>query len=230
LRRLVLVRHGQSRWNLENRFTGWVDVDLSERGVDEARAAGELLAKEGFAIDLAYTSYLKRAIKTLWLALETYDRMWIPVRKHWRLNERHYGGLQGLDKAETAAKHGDEQVRIWRRSLDVPPPPSEDDDRRRLRDDPRYRDVPDDQLPSGESLALTIDRVLPYWNETIRPSILEGREVLISAHGNSLRALIAHLDGLSDDEILKLEIPTGRPIVYELEDDATPIRRYPLGE
>ncbi len=230
MRRLVLVRHGQSRWNLENRFTGWVDVDLTERGIAEARAAGELLAKEGFAIDLAYTSYLKRAIKTLWLALETYDRLWIPVRKHWRLNERHYGGLQGLDKAETAAKHGDEQVKIWRRSLDVPPPPSEDADRKALRDDPRYRDVPDDALPSGESLALTVDRVLPYWNETIRPSILEGNEVLISAHGNSLRALIAHLDGLSDEEILKLEIPTGKPIVYELEDDATPIRRFFLGE
>ncbi len=222
--RLVLLRHGQSEWNLANRFTGWVDVGLTDQGRAEADEAGRLLAAADIAVDLAYTSLLKRAIKTLWLALESMDRMWIPVIRSWRLNERHYGGLQGLDKAETAAKHGDDQVKIWRRSLDIPPPPSEDADRAALRADPRYAELTDDQLPSGESLALTIDRVLPYWNETIRPSLEAGRTVLIAAHGNSLRALVAHLDGLSKDEILELNIPTGSPLVYELDDALKPIR------
>ncbi len=226
--RLVLVRHGQSQWNLENRFTGWVDVGLTEQGVAEATRAGELLASKGYAIDLAYTSYLKRAIKTLWIALEGMDRMWIEVQRDWRLNERHYGGLQGLNKAETAEKHGDEQVKIWRRSLDVPPPPSSDEENARLRSDPRYAEIPDDQLPSGESLELTVARVLPYWNETIAPSIRAGREVLIAAHGNSLRALVAHLDGLSKTEILELNIPTGAPLVYELDDDLKPKERFYL--
>ena len=230
MKRLVLIRHGQSQWNLENRFTGWVDVGLTDKGRAEAERAGALLAKEGFTIDLAYTSLLKRAIKTLWLVLEGMDRQWIEVQRSWRLNERHYGGLQGLDKAETAEKHGADQVKIWRRSLDVPPPPSPPEGAAELRADPRYRHLTDDQLPSGESLEMTVERVLPYWNETIRPSIEAGREVIIAAHGNSLRALVAHLDGLSKEEILELNIPTGAPIVYELDDDIRPLKRYYLGE
>ena len=230
MKTLVLLRHGQSQWNLENRFTGWVDVDLTDQGRAEATRAGELLAAADFSVDFAYTSYLKRAIKTLWIALEGMDRMWIPVVRSWRLNERHYGGLQGLNKAETAAKHGADQVKIWRRSLDTPPPPSPDEDRAALRADPRYAELSDDQLPSGESLKLTIERVLPYWNETIRPTIESGRTVLIAAHGNSIRALIAHLDRLSKDEILELNIPTGAPLVYELDDDLKPVSREFLGD
>jgi 2,3-bisphosphoglycerate-dependent phosphoglycerate mutase len=230
MKRLVMVRHGQSVWNKENRFTGWTDVDLTEQGRREAREAGERLAREGYAIDLAYTSYLKRAIQTLWILLEAMDRMWIPVHRSWRLNERHYGGLQGLNKAETAEKHGEEQVKIWRRSLDTPPPPSSSEEREALRADPRYRELTDEQLPRGESLKLTVERVLPYWNETIRPSIEAGHEVLIAAHGNSLRALVAHLDQLSNEEILELNIPTGKPLVYEFDADLRPTRRFYLGE
>jgi len=228
MKKLVLLRHGQSRWNLENRFTGWVDVGLTDKGVAEAESAARSLTDAGYTFDLAYTSVLERAIKTLWIVLERMHLMWIPVSRHWELNERHYGGLQGLDKAETAKEHGDEQVKIWRRSLDTPPPPSTDEDLRALRHDPRYRDLPDEKLPRGESLAMTIERVLPLWNRTIRPSVLKGRRVIIAAHGNSLRALVSHLDGLSKKEILELNIPTGVPLVYELEDDATAIRRYYL--
>lgn len=228
MKRLVLIRHGQSQWNRENRFTGWVDVGLTEQGRAEAERAGTMLAEQGFAIDLAYTSLLKRAIKTLWIVLEGMGREWIQVERSWRLNERHYGGLQGLDKAETAKKHGDEQVKIWRRSLDTPPPPSPPEGVAELRNDPRYRDLTDDELPSGESLLMTINRVLPYWNATIRPSIEAGRDVIIAAHGNSLRALVAHLDGLSKEEILELNIPTGVPLIYELDDDIKPIQRYYL--
>ena len=217
--KLILVRHGQSEWNLANRFTGWWDVDLTEKGVEEAIAAGRLLAERGLLPSVAFTSYQTRAIKTLNLALEACERLWIPVTKDWRLNERHYGGLTGLDKQETRDKYGDEQVHIWRRSFDVPPPPMEEGSAFDLSRDPRYAGVP---VPSAESLKLTIERVLPYWESAILPVLSSGETVLISAHGNSLRALVKHLSGISDEEITGLEIPTGQPIVYEFGDNLRP--------
>ena len=224
---LVLIRHGQSAWNLENRFTGWWDVDVTEKGAAEARAAGELMAAKGLDFDMTFTSLQTRAIKTLNLALEAMGRLWLPVEKDWRLNERHYGGLTGLDKAETAAKHGDEQVHIWRRSFDVPPPPLEPGSAYDLSQDRRYAGI---AIPQTESLKDTIARVLPYWDARIAPALKDGQRVLISAHGNSLSALVKHLSGISDDEITGLEIPTGQPIVYELDADLTATDRYYLSE
>ena len=224
---LVLIRHGQSTWNLENRFTGWWDVDLTEKGVGEARAAGELLAAKGMDFDLCFTSLQSRAIKTLNLALEAMGRLWLPVEKDWHLNERHYGGLTGLDKAETAAKHGEAQVKIWRRSFDTPPPPLEPGSAFDLSTDRRYAGI---AVPNGESLKDTIARVLPYWETRIAPELRSGKRVIISAHGNSLRALVKHLSGISDADITDLEIPTGQPIVYELSDDLTARERYYLSE
>lgn len=224
---LVLIRHGQSAWNLENRFTGWWDVDLTEQGVKEAWAAGQLMTEKGLDFDLTFTSFQTRAIKTLNLALEAMGRLWLPVEKDWRLNERHYGGLTGLDKAETAAKHGDEQVKIWRRSFDIPPPLPEADSAYDLSKDVRYRGV---TIPQTESLKDTIARVLPYWEERIAPELKAGKRVLISAHGNSLRALVKHLSGISDDEIAGLEIPTGQPMVYELDESLAATDRYYLNE
>jgi 2,3-bisphosphoglycerate-dependent phosphoglycerate mutase len=224
---LVLIRHGQSAWNLENRFTGWWDVDLTPKGVEEARAAGELMAAKGLDFDLCFTSLQTRAIKTLDLALEAMGRLWLPVEKDWRLNERHYGGLTGLNKAETAARHGDEQVRIWRRSFDIPPPPMEPGGPYDLADDRRYAAI---DIPRTESLKDTIARVLPYWEARIAPALKEGQRVLISAHGNSLRALVKHLSAIPDDEITGLEIPTGQPIVYELDEALAPTDRYYLSE
>jgi 2,3-bisphosphoglycerate-dependent phosphoglycerate mutase len=222
---LVLIRHGQSVWNLENRFTGWWDVDLTPKGEDEARAAGELLAARRLDFDLCFTSVLTRAIRTLDIALRAMDRLWLPVEKDWRLNERHYGGLTGLDKAETAARHGAEQVHIWRRSFDVPPPPLDPGGPYDLGRDRRYAGLP---VPATESLKDTIARVLPYWEQRIAPSLRDGKRVLISAHGNSLRALVKHLSGIADDEIVGLEIPTGEPIVYELDDGLREVERYYL--
>lgn len=226
--KLVLVRHGESQWNLENRFTGWIDVDLSEKGVSEAKKAGELLKKNGYQFDICYTSYLKRAIKTNDIILEQIDQMYLPVLKHWRLNERHYGGLTGLNKEEMAKKTSPEQVHIWRRSFDVPPPALEEDDKRHPKYDPKYKMLTKDQLPATESLKLTIQRVLPYWEVEIAPTILTGKRVLISAHGNSLRALVKYLDKMSDDDIPKFEIPTGVPLVYELDENLQPLKRYYL--
>ena len=228
--KLVLLRHGQSEWNLENRFTGWTDVGLTPQGEAEARTAGEQFLDGGYDFDLAYTSVLKRAILTLHLTLEVMDRLWLPVVKHWRLNERHYGGLQGLNKAETAAEHGDEQVHVWRRSYDIPPPALDPDDPRHPRHDPRYADLTPDVLPATESLALVVDRMLPFWHDYIVPAIRRGERVLVAAHGNSLRALVKHLDGISDEEIPSLNIPTGVPLVYELDGDLAPIDRYYLGD
>jgi len=225
--KLVLIRHGQSTWNLENRFTGWWDVELTDKGVDEAKAAGALMAAKGLDFDLCFTSYQTRAIKTLNLALESMGRLWLPVEKHWRLNERHYGGLTGLDKAETAAKHGDDQVKIWRRSFDTPPPVLEPGGEFDLAADRRYAGI---AIPSTESLKDTIARVLPYWEERIVPELKAGKRVLISAHGNSLRALVKHLSNIPDAEITGLEIPTGQPIVYELSDDLKATDRYYLTE
>jgi 2,3-bisphosphoglycerate-dependent phosphoglycerate mutase len=222
---LVLIRHGQSAWNLENRFTGWWDVDVTEKGAAEARAAGELMKERGIDFDICFTSLQIRAIKTLNLALEEMGRLWLPVEKDWRLNERHYGGLTGLDKAETAARHGDEQVRIWRRSFDVPPPPMEDGSPFDLSADRRYAGI---EVPKSESLKDTIERVLPYWEGRIAPALREGQRVLISAHGNSLRALVKHLSDIPDEEITGLEIPTGQPIVYELDDSLAEVERYYL--
>ena len=224
---LVLIRHGQSAWNLENRFTGWWDVDVTEKGAEEARAAGRLMAEKGLDFDSCFTSVQTRAIKTLHLALEQMGRLWLPVEKDWRLNERHYGGLTGLDKAETAAKHGDEQVHIWRRSFDIPPPPLEEGSKFDLSHDRRYAGIP---IPNTESLKDTIARVLPYWESRIAPELKAGKRVLISAHGNSLRALVKHLSGISDAEITSLEIPTGQPIVYQLDGDLNEIERYYLSE
>jgi len=224
---LVLIRHGQSSWNLENRFTGWWDVDLTEQGVREAWAAGELMRDKGLDFDMTYTSFQSRAIKTLNLALEAMGRLWLPTEKSWKLNERHYGGLTGLDKAETAAKHGDEQVKIWRRSFDIPPPLPEEGSPWDLAKDLRYKGIP---IPQTESLKDTIARVLPYWEERIAPDLRAGKRVLIAAHGNSLRALVKHLSGISDADIASLEIPTGQPIVYELADDLTATDRYYLSE
>ena len=230
MHKLVLMRHGESQWNLENRFTGWTDVDLTETGREQARKAGELLKKEGYTFDLAYSSVLKRAIRTLWIALDAMDAMYTPVGVNWRLNERHYGALQGLNKAETAAKYGDEQVLIWRRAYAIAPEPLSLDDERHPRFDSRYAKIPADQLPATECLNDTVARVLPFWNESIAPAIRAGRKVLIAAHGNSLRALIKHLDNVSDDDIVNLNIPTGQPLVYELDDDLRPIRHYYLGD
>jgi 2,3-bisphosphoglycerate-dependent phosphoglycerate mutase len=222
---LVLIRHGQSAWNLENRFTGWWDVGLTPRGEEEAKAAGEMLAARQFDFDLAFTSLQTRAIKTLHLMLEAMGRLWIPEEKNWRLNERHYGGLTGLDKAQTAAMHGDEQVRIWRRSFDIPPPAMAPGGEFDLSNDRRYAGIP---IPTHESLKDTIARVLPYWDERIAPALRDGRRVVVSAHGNSLRALVKHLSGIADDEIVALEIPTGQPIVYELDEQLNAIERYYL--
>jgi 2,3-bisphosphoglycerate-dependent phosphoglycerate mutase len=224
---LVLIRHGQSAWNLENRFTGWWDVDVTAKGAEEARLAGELMAAKGLDFDLCFTSLQMRAIKTLNLALEAMGRLWLPVEKDWRLNERHYGGLTGLNKAETAARHGDEQVRIWRRSFDIPPPPMEPDSPYDLASDRRYAGI---DVPRAESLKDTIARVLPYWDDRIAPALRDGRRVLISAHGNSLRALVKHLSAIPDDEITGLEIPTGQPIVYELDGALAATDRYYLSE
>jgi 2,3-bisphosphoglycerate-dependent phosphoglycerate mutase len=228
--KIVFMRHGESTWNLENRFTGWTDVDLTEKGVKEARLAGEVLKQEGYTFDLCYTSVLKRAIRTLWLTLDEMDLMYLPIKNDWRLNERHYGALQGLDKGETAAKFGDQQVLIWRRSYDIPPPALEASDDRTSYNDPRYAGLPKEQIPLTECLKDTVARVLPAWNEEIAPQIKAGRKILISAHGNSLRALIKMLDGISDEEIVGLNIPNGQPLVYELDANLKPIRHYYLGD
>jgi 2,3-bisphosphoglycerate-dependent phosphoglycerate mutase len=228
--KLVLLRHGLSTWNQENRFTGWTDVDLAPEGRAEAQAAGRLLKEGGYVFDLAYTSVLKRAIRTLWITLDTLDQMWIPVEKDWRLNERHYGALQGLNKAETAAAHGDAQVEIWRRSYDIPPPPLTTDDERHPSHDPRYAALAPNERPLTESLKDTVARFLPYWEGTIAPSIQSGKRILITAHGNSLRALVKYLDGISEREIVALNIPTGIPLVYELDASLKPIRHYYLGD
>ena len=226
--KLVLCRHGQSDWNLKNLFTGWTDVDLTEQGIEEAREAGRLLSELPYEFDITYTSVLKRAIRTLWLSLDEMDRMWLPVIRDWRLNERHYGALQGLNKAETAAKYGDEQVHIWRRSYDIPPPPLEADDERHPSHDRRYAGV--DNLPGTESLKLTLDRVRPCWEELIAPDLRAGKNVLIAAHGNSLRALVKMLDGMSDEDITQFNIPTGIPMEYQLDDDLKPLSREYLGD
>jgi 2,3-bisphosphoglycerate-dependent phosphoglycerate mutase len=227
---LVLLRHGESTWNRENRFTGWTDVDLSERGREEAGEAGRLLKEGGYVFDIAFTSVLKRAIWTLEIALDALDLLWIPVTKSWRLNERHYGALQGLNKAETAAKHGEAQTLIWRRSYDIPPPPLAPDDERHPSRDPRYKGLSAGELPLSESLKDTVARFLPYWHETIAPAITAGQRVLIAAHGNSLRALVKYLDNVSESAIVELNIPTGIPLVYELDDRLAPIRHYYLGD
>jgi 2,3-bisphosphoglycerate-dependent phosphoglycerate mutase len=228
--KVVLLRHGESVWNKENRFTGWTDVDLSDQGVREAAAAGRLMKEAGFVFDVAFTSVLKRAIKTLYRGLDEMDQLWIPVTKHWRLNERHYGALQGLNKAETAAKHGEAQVKIWRRSYDIPPPPLTPDDERYPGKDPRYKNLAPSEIPATESLKDTVARFLPYWHETIAPAIAGGTRVLIAAHGNSLRALVKYLDNVSDQDIVELNIPTGIPLVYELDAQLKPIRHYYLGD
>jgi 2,3-bisphosphoglycerate-dependent phosphoglycerate mutase len=228
--KIVLLRHGQSVWNLENRFTGWTDVDLSEQGYAEAKMAGELLKEEGFSFDIAFTSLLKRAIRTLWITLDELDLMWIPVNRSWRLNERHYGDLQGLNKAETAKKVGEEQVLIWRRSYDIPPLPLELDDERFPGNDPKYAAYDVKMMPQTECLKDTVERVLPYWNDEIVPQIKAGKKVVIAAHGNSLRALVKYLDDMSEEDILKLNIPTGVPLVYELDEDLRPIKHYYLGD
>jgi 2,3-bisphosphoglycerate-dependent phosphoglycerate mutase len=231
MHKLVLLRHGQSQWNLENRFTGWVDVPLSELGKQEAAQAGKLLKAEGFQFDVAYTSVLKRAIKTLWIVLEELDQMWVPVYRSWRVNERMYGALSGLNKAETAAKHGEEQVKVWRRSYDIPPPPIDEDNEYFPGKDPRYKKLRTNEIPRTECLKDTVNRFLPYWEAEIAPAIRRGERVLITAHGNSLRALVKHLDNVSDEDIVELNIPTGIPLVYELDDKLKPIKpRYYLGD
>jgi 2,3-bisphosphoglycerate-dependent phosphoglycerate mutase len=230
MKTLVLLRHGQSQWNLDNRFTGWVDVPLSPLGIEEARRAGQLMQAEGLRFDVAYTSVLKRAIKTLWLALEELDQMWLPVHKSWRTNERMYGALQGLDKAETAARHGEAQVKVWRRSYDVPPPPLARDDAMWPGHDPRYAGLAPDELPRSESLKDTVVRFLPYWESDIAPALRRGERVLLVAHGNSLRALVKHLDGVSDQDIVELNIPTGVPLLYQLDDALRPVGHRYLGD
>lgn len=230
MKKLVLLRHGESAWNKENRFTGWVDVDLTDKGREEAAEAGRLMAAEAFAFDVAYTSVLKRAIRTLWIALDEMDLLWVPVHRTWRLNERHYGALQGLNKAETAAKHGDAQVKIWRRSYDIPPPPLTADDPRHPANDRRYASLTRDELPLTESLKETVARFLPYWHDTIAPDVRAGKNVLVAAHGNSLRALVKYLDNVSEADITELNIPTGIPLVYELDDDLKPLKKYYLGD
>ena len=228
--KVVLLRHGESVWNSENRFTGWTDVDLSDKGRGEAQRAGILLRDEGYTFDVAYTSVLKRAIRTCWMALDELDLLWIPVIRNWRLNERHYGQLQGLNKAETAAKHGDDQVKIWRRSFDTPPPPLTRDDPRHPGHDRRYASLSPSELPATESLKETVARFVPYWTDVIAPDVTAGKRVLIAAHGNSLRALVKYLDRISDADIIDLNIPTGIPLVYELDANLTPIRSYYLGD
>ncbi len=228
--KLVLIRHGESEWNKSNLFTGWTDVDLTEKGRSEAKNAGELLKKDGYTFDVAYTSVLKRAIRTLWLVLDEMDLMWIPVIRDWRLNERHYGALQGLNKAETAAKYGEEQVKIWRRSYNIQPPALDPADARFPGHDPRYANLQPEELPKSECLEDTVARFLPAWHEVIAPKILEGKKVVIVAHGNSLRALIKYLDNVSEEEIIALNVPTGVPLVYELDSDLKPINHYYLGD
>jgi 2,3-bisphosphoglycerate-dependent phosphoglycerate mutase len=228
--KLVLLRHGESQWNLENRFTGWTDVDLTDNGRREAQAAGELLRSEGYVFDIAYTSVLKRAIRTLWLTLDAMDLMWLPVVHSWRLNERHYGALQGLNKAETAARFGEQQVLIWRRAYAVAPDPLQPDDPRWAGSDPRYRNLKPEEIPATECLKDTVARVVPFWKDSIAPALSRGRRVLVAAHGNSLRALIKYLDNVSDDDIVGLNIPTARPLVYELDAELRPIRHYYLGD
>ncbi|HEU0202099.1 MAG TPA: 2,3-diphosphoglycerate-dependent phosphoglycerate mutase, partial [Burkholderiaceae bacterium] len=230
MHKLVLLRHGESQWNLDNRFTGWTDVDLTDNGRREAQAAGELLEREGFAFDIAYTSVLKRAIRTLWIALDALDQMYLPVVHSWRLNERHYGALQGLNKAETAAKFGEEQVLIWRRAYAIAPPPLAADDPRWPANDPRYKHLKPEELPATECLKDTVERFLPFWHDSIAPALQRGRRVLIAAHGNSLRALVKYLDNVSDEDIVGMNIPTARPLVYELDDQLKPIRNYYLGD
>lgn len=228
--KIVFMRHGESTWNLENRFTGWTDVDLTEKGVNEAKSAGKILKDAGFSFDLCYTSVLKRAIRTLWLTLDEMDEMYVPIKHDWRLNERHYGALQGLDKGETAAKFGDAQVLVWRRSYDIPPPALEAGDNRTSFGDPRYAGLPQDAIPLTECLKDTVARVMPAWDDEIAPAIKAGKQILISAHGNGLRALIKMLDGISDQEIVGLNIPNGQPLVYELDADLKPIKHYYLGD
>jgi 2,3-bisphosphoglycerate-dependent phosphoglycerate mutase len=230
MKKIVLIRHGESIWNQENRFTGWYDIDLSEKGRAEALKAGRLLKEQGFTFDVAHTSVLKRAIRTLCTLLDELDLMWIPVKKSWRLNERHYGALTGLNKSETAAKHGAEQVLVWRRSYDIPPPALDINDKSHPRFDPRYRDLDLNLLPSCEALKQTVERLVPYWNEAIVPDILSQKNVLIAAHGNSIRAIIKYLENMPNEEIVELNIPTAVPLVYELTDDLKPIRRYYLGD
>jgi 2,3-bisphosphoglycerate-dependent phosphoglycerate mutase len=228
--KLVLLRHGESTWNRENRFTGWTDVDLSKKGIEEARKAGRLLKEKGLTFDVAFTSVLKRAIRTLWLVLDEMDLMWIPVYRSWRLNERHYGALQGLNKAETAAKFGEEQVLIWRRSYDIRPPSLEKTDARYPGNDPVYADLDKKDIPLTECLKDTVERFLPYWHEVLAPTVKSGRRTIISAHGNSLRALVKYLDHISDDEIVRLNIPTGIPLIYELDEEMKPLKSYYLGD
>jgi len=228
--KLVLLRHGESQWNLDNRFTGWTDVDLTDNGRREAKAAGELLQREGYGFDIAYTSVLRRAIRTLWITLDTMDLMWIPVVHNWRLNERHYGALQGLNKAETAARFGEQQVLTWRRAYAVAPDPLTPDDPRWAGRDPRYKHLAPSEIPATECLRDTVVRVMPFWKDSIAPAIQRGRRVIVAAHGNSLRALIKYLDGISDDDIVGLNIPTARPLVYELDDQLRPLRHYYLGD
>ena len=230
MHKLVLLRHGESQWNLENRFTGWHDVNLTEQGEREGKEAGRLLKDEGFEFDLAYCSVLTRAIRTLWLALTEMDQVWIPVHREWRLNERHYGSLQGLNKAETAKKYGDDQVLVWRRSYDIPPPPMTQDDDGYAGKDRRYAHLSEDDLPLSECLKDTVDRFLPLWENTIAPQIKAGKQVMIAAHGNSLRALIKYLDGVTDEDILGMNVPTGMPLVYELDENLKPITRQYLGD
>lgn len=228
--KLVLVRHGESIWNRDNLFTGWTDVDLSEKGVEEARQAGRTLKAEGYTFDTACTSVLKRAIRTLWIILDEMDLMWIPVKRDWRLNERHYGALQGLNKAETTEKYGEQQVKLWRRSYDIRPPALESNDPRSPAIDPRYKELPKEQIPFTECLKDTVERFLPCWNEVLAPTIRSGKKLIVAAHGNSLRALVKYLDNISDKDIVELNIPTGIPLVYELEDNLTPRRSYYLGD
>jgi 2,3-bisphosphoglycerate-dependent phosphoglycerate mutase len=228
--KLVLIRHGESTWNLENRFTGWTDVELTPTGVEQARNAGRLLKAEGYEFDVCYTSVLKRAIHTLWLTLEEMERTWLPVVKNWRLNERHYGGLQGLDKAETAKEYGDAQVLVWRRSYDTPPPALEANDPRGQRQDVRYAKLDAEQIPLTECLKDTVERVMPFWNEAMAPAIKAGKRIVVAAHGNSIRALVKYLDNISDDDIVGLNIPNGIPLVYELDENLKPIRHYYLGD
>lgn len=230
MKKLILLRHGESTWNKENRFTGWTDVDLSPKGVEEAQNSGRLLREGGFTFDIAYTSVLKRSIRTLWIVLDELDQMWIPVNLTWRLNERHYGALQGLNKLETALKYGEEQVQIWRRSYNVRPPALTPEDERYPGFDPRYRNLEREDIPLTECLQDTVARFLPYWNETIAPQVQSGQRILIAAHGNSLRALVMYLDNLSEQDVMELNIPTGVPLVYELEEDLKPIRSYYLGD
>jgi 2,3-bisphosphoglycerate-dependent phosphoglycerate mutase len=230
MHKLVLIRHGESTWNQENRFTGWTDVDLNAKGLGEAKAAGQLLKKEGYSFDRSFVSLLKRALRTNWIILDELDELWIPIERSWRLNERHYGSLQGLNKAETASKFGEDQVLIWRRSYDVPPPALERSDERFPGHDPRYRNVPEAELPLTECLKDTVDRVIPYWQNEIAPAVKRGEKVLVTAHGNTLRALVKYFDNLSEEQVLALNIPTGIPLVYELDDSLKPIRHYYLGD